>query len=178
MRLNAAWPALLISCSLALNCLAQLPLPRNPTAQRLPNDQVEGTIFEYRGKLQGTPKKEDEDRKLEGKFRIEGSAIFDVSPTLALPSKGEVKKAVDGIVGGKGVNLKLPAPPQQKRLGEYHKISTGKLRLDFNDKESLNGIMIVTKKKNTDDVYIGAFTEREGTKIIRIWDVELRPIQD
>ena len=38
--------------------------------------------------------------------------------------------------------------------------------------------MIVPKKKNTDDVYIGAFTEREGGKIIRTWDVELRPIQD
>ena len=38
--------------------------------------------------------------------------------------------------------------------------------------------MIVQKKKNTDDVYIGTFTEREETKVIRTWDVELRPIQD
>jgi hypothetical protein len=158
---------------------AQLPFPpKGGEGQRLPNDNVEGTVFEYYGKLQGTPKNEDEDRKLAGKFRIEGSAVFDVSPTFALPSKGEVKKAVDGIVAGKGANLKLPSGPQQKRLGEYRKISTGKLRFDFNDKESLHGIMIVQKKKNTDDVYIGTFTEREGTKVMRTWEVELRPIQD
>ena len=126
---------------------AQLPFPKGGDGQRVPNDNVEGTVFQYYGKLQGTPKKEDEDRKLAGKFRIEGSAVFDVSPTFALPSKGEVKKVVEGIVGGKGVNLKLPSGPQQKRLGEYHKISTGKLRFDFNDKESLHGIMIVQKKK-------------------------------
>jgi len=76
-------------------------------------------------------------------------------------------------VGGKGPNLKLPSGPQQKHLVEYHKISSGKLRFDFNDKDSLHGIMIV-QKKNTDDVYLGTFTEREGTT----WDVELRPIQD
>lgn len=178
MRRYPAFCSLLF-CLLGISTsFAQLPFPKNNEGQRLPNDQIEGTIFEYRGKLQGKPQKDDEERALEGKFRIEGSAVFDVSPTLALPSKKEVKKAVDGIVGGKGVNLKLPSAPQQKRLGEYHKISSGKLRMDFNDKESLNGIMIVSKKKNTDDVWFGTFTEREGTKIVRTWDVELRPIQD
>jgi hypothetical protein len=157
---------------------AQPPLPPAPTGARAPDDQIEGTIFEYQGKLNGTPKKEDAERQLSGKFRIEGSAVFDVSPTFALPSKDQVKKAVDGIVAGKGVNLKLPAPPQQKRLGEYRSITGGKLRFDFNDKQSLNGIMVVGKKKKTDDVWIGTFTEREGTKVIRTWDVELRPIQD
>jgi hypothetical protein len=164
--------------SLVSPALAQLPLPPAPTGQRLPDDQIEGTIFEYQGKLTGAPRKEDEDRKLAGKFRVEGSAVFDVSPTFALPSKEQVKKAVDGVVAGKGVNLKLPPPPQQKRLGEYRVISRGKLRFDFNDKESLNGIMVVSRKKKTDDVWIGTFTEREGTRVVRTWDVELRPIQD
>jgi hypothetical protein len=158
--------------------VAQLPLPPAPTGARAPDDQIEGTIFEYQGKLNGAPKKDDEERKLAGKFRIEKSAVFDVSPTFALPSKEQVKKAVDGVVAGKGVNLKLPAPPQQKRLGEYRTITGGKLRFDFNDRESLNGIMVVGKKKKTDDVWIGTFTEREGTKVVRTWDVELRPIQD
>src|SRR6476660_8256577 len=98
---------------------AQLPLPPAPTGQRVPDDQSEGAIFEYQGKLAGTPKKEDAERKLTGKVRIEGSAVFDISPTFALPSKDQVKKAVDGVVAGKGVNLKLPPPPQQKCLGEY-----------------------------------------------------------
>ena len=83
-----------------------------------------------------------------------------------------------GVVAGKGVELKLPAPPQQKRLGEYRSISGGKLRFDFNDKESLNGIMVVSRKKKTDDVWIGTFTEREAGRVVRTWDVELRPIQD
>jgi len=170
--------------ALSSHAFAQLPpLPRpagasGNTAPRLPDDQIEGTIFEYRGKLSGTPKDEDKDRTLTGKFRIEGSAILDVSPTLGLPSKEQVKKVVDGVVSGKGVEVKLPAGPQQKRLGEYHKITGGKLRLDFNDKDSLNGIMIVGRKKKTDDVWIGTFTEREGTKIVRTWDVEVRPIED
>jgi hypothetical protein len=157
---------------------AQLPLPPAPTGQRAPDDQIEGTIFEYQGKLAGTPKKEDAERKLTGKFRIEGSAVFDISPTFALPSKDQVKKTVDGVVAGKGVNLKLPPPPQQKRLGEYRPISGGKLRFDFNDKESLNGIMVVSRKKKTDDVWIGTFTERDGTRVVHTWDIELRPIQD
>jgi len=167
------WLSLLASPS-----VAQLPAPPAPTGARAPDDQIEGTIFEYQGKLSGTPKKEDEERTLAGKFRIEKSAVFDVSPTFALPSKDQVKKAVDGVVAGKGVNLKLPPAPQQKRLGEYRTITGGKLRFDFNDKESLNGIMVVGKKKKTDDVWIGTFTERDGTKVIRTWDVELRPIQD
>ena len=158
--------------------IAQLPAPPAPPGQRLPDDQIEGTIFEYQGKLAGTPRKEDEDRKLSGKFRVEGSAVFDVSPTFALPSKDQVKKAVDGVVAGKGVNLKLPAPTQQKRLGEYRSISGGKLRFDFNDKESLNGIMVVSRKKKTEDVWVGTFTEREGTRVVRTWEIELRPIQD
>src|SRR5436190_3512636 len=178
MRCIFSCLTIILSGSLTSTGIAQLPLPPGSGSQRLTDDQIEGTIFEYQGNLTGTPRKEDEDRKLAGKFRIEGSAIFDVSPTFALPSKVQVKKAVDGVVAGKGVNLKLPAPPQQKRLGEYHKITGGKLRLDFNDKESLNGIMIVSRKKKTDDVWIGTFTEREGTKIVRTWDVELRPIQD
>jgi len=95
-----------------------------------------------------------------------------------VPSKEQVKKAVDGVIAGKGGNLKLPAPPQQKRLGEFRAITGGKLRFDFNDKESLNGIMVVSRKKKTEDVWIGTFTEREETRVVRTWDVEWRPIQD
>lgn len=180
MRLLAICAATALHFAFIAPGLAQLPpLPgAGPAGARLPNDQIEGTVFEYRGKLTGTPRAEDKDRKLEGKFRIEGSAILDVSPTFALPSKDEVKKAVGGIVAGKGIDIKLPSAPQQKRLGEYRKITGGKLRLDFNDKESLSGIMIIQPKKKTEDVWIGTFAEREGTKTVRNWEVELRPIED
>jgi hypothetical protein len=170
--------AIVLCGSFPTMCMAQLPAPPAPAGQRLPDDQIEGTIFEYQGKLTGTPRKEGADRKLAGKFRIEGSAVFDISPTFAVPSKEQVKKAVDGVIAGKGGNLKLPAPPQQKRLGEFRAITGGKLRFDFNDKESLNGIMVVSRKKKTEDVWIGTFTEREETRVVRTWDVEWRPIQD
>lgn len=165
--------------TLAAQALAQLPpLPRPSDGQREGNDQIEGTIFEYRGTLSSDAEKKADNKSLAGKFRIEGSAVLDVSPTFALPSKEEVKRLAGKVVEGKGVDLKLPAPPQQKRLGEYRKITGGKLRFDFNDKESLSGIMIIWKKKKTDDVYIGTFDEREGTKTVRKWDVEVRPIED
>ncbi len=172
---------LLVSC-FTLCCFvsttyAQPPfLPR--TGERAPDDNVEGTIWEYEGTLKGTPKEDEKDLELSGKFRIEGSAIFDVSPTFALPKPDQIKKTAKKIVEGKPVELKLPSAPQQKRLGEYKKISGGKLRLDFKDKDSLSGIMIIWPKPGTNGVWLGTFDQREGTKSVRSWQVELRAIQD
>ncbi|MDX1948313.1 MAG: hypothetical protein SFU86_23185 [Pirellulaceae bacterium] len=178
MRRPSFFP-LLLALFGASTALAQLPpLPKPGESQREANDQIEGTIFEYKGTPSSDLEKKDANKTLAGKFRIEGSAVLDVSPTFALPSKEEVKRLAGKVVEGKGIDLKLPAPPQQKRLGEFRKISGGKLRFDFNDKESLQGIMIIWKKKKTDDVYIGTFDEREGTKTVRKWDVEVRPIED
>lgn len=158
--------------------LAQPPLPGlNKGPGRLPDDNVEGSIWEYEGKLKGTPKAGEKELELEGKFRLEGTAIFDVSPTLALPTTDEVKKTVKKVVDGKKVDLKLPAGPQQNRLGEYKKISGGKIRLDFKDKE-MNGIMVIWPKKGASGVWIGTFDQREGTKTVREWDVEVRQIED
>jgi hypothetical protein len=163
--------------------LAQLPpflkeAVEEKSSTRSANDQVEGTIWEYRGKLEKDNVKNGETPKLEGKFRLEDAAIFDISPTIKLPSKEEVKKVIDKVATGKGGELKLPSAPQQKRLGEYRKLSGGKFRLDFSGEDSLNGLMIIWKKKDTQDVWMGTFDEREGTKTIRKWDVELRAIED
>jgi hypothetical protein len=161
--------------------LAQPPLPPAGTAQRLPDDNVEGTIFEYKGALKVKPKEGEEAPNLEGKFSIEDSAILDVSPTFKLPTKEDVKKLTDQITQGKGADVKLPAAPQQKRLGQYRRISKGKMRLDFNDKDSLQGVMVLALQKNTSDVWIGTFTEKlakDGKKSTRIWQVEVRPIED
>jgi len=162
--------------------VAQPPLPMpgggGGNLQRLPDDQVEGTIFEYKGTLKSKPKEGEEVPVLEGKFRIEGTAILDVSPTLRVPSKEEVDKVAKKVAEGKGADVKLPGGPQQKRLGQYHKTGTGKMRLDFDDKDSLHGTMILTKKGKTEDVWIGTYTEKEGKKIVRQWKVEVRPIED
>ena len=116
--------------------------------------------------------------ELTGRFRVEGSAIFDVSRRFKLSPRKDVKKVVDDIRSGKGVDVKLPAAPQQKRLGQYRKLGRGRLRLDLDDKESLNGIMIIWRKKNTSDVWLGTYAEKQGTRTVRDWQVELRPIED
>src|SRR5262249_39915519 len=125
----------------------------------------------------GTPKAGEEKLELEGKFRLEGQAIFAVSGTIELPSADEVKKTVKKVVEGKKIELPVPGAPQQNRIGEFKKISDGRLRLDFKDKESLNGIMIIWKRKD-DAVWIGTFDQRENGKTVRNWDVELRAIED
>ena len=159
---------------------AQPPLPGRGggNLQRLPNDNVEGTIFEYKGTLKSKPKETEEAPALEGKFRIEGTDILDVSPTFKVPSKKEVDKVAKKLAEGKGADVKLPGGPQQKRLGQYRKTGTGKMRLDFDDKDTLHGTMILTLKPSTKDVWIGTYTEKNGKKTVRTWQVEVRPIED
>ena len=160
---------------------AQLPLPPVPgkgEVSRLPDDQIEGTIWEYQGKLKDEPAKGEEVPELQGRFRTEGKAIFDVSRRLPIPEKKEVDKAVKALKKGELKDIKLPEGPQVKRLGEYRQITGGKLRLDFKDKESLNGIMIIWPKKETADVWLGNYTEKLEGKKVRTWIVEVRPIED
>lgn len=154
---------------------------KKETLPRLPNDQVEGTIYEYTGKPKSKPKKgEKEVDPLKGKFRLEGNAIFDISKRLPIPKKDEVKKVIEKAKRGKLDELKLPAKPQQKRLGEYRKLSRGKYRLDFKDtdKDGINGIMIIWPKPKSKGVWLGTFSEKEGKKTVRSWIVELRAIED
>ncbi len=171
--------------ALASSASAQLPIPvpvpvpgqSGGNLARLPDDQIEGTIFEYKGTFKaGTAAGEPE--ALEGKFRLEGSAIFDVGGVFRAPSQAEMEKIKQKILSGKGGEVRLPGPPQQKRLGQYTKISGGRLRLDFDDKETMHGTMLINRKKGTDDVWIGTFAEREGTKVVKTWQVIVRPIED
>ncbi len=71
------------------------------TLQRLPNDNVEGTVWEYKGVLEkGKASAADGDGdepKLTGHFRTEGEAIFAVTTGLKLPSRKEVKKIVASV---------------------------------------------------------------------------------
>jgi len=162
---------------------ASLALPPIPgggsqNGARLPDDQVEGTIWEYRGTLQSKPAGADAESELRGKFRIEGTAVFAVSQTIDLPSREEVKEVVDDVRRGKGIQLKVPTAAQQKRIGQYRKISRSRRRFDFDDPDSLHGIMIVRPKKGTSDVWIGTYDQKQGKKTVGQWDVEIRPIED
>lgn len=166
--------------------VAQLPLPKpgggssssSGNLQRLPNDQVEGTVYEYKGTLDKTSKSQGDDQEIEGKFRLENSAIFDVSPTVKLPSQKEAGNPLQKILSGKGGNVKAPEAPQQKRLGEFKKTTGSQLRLEFDDEESLFGTMMLNREKGTQDVWVGTFTERKDGRAGRIWRVKVRPIED
>ncbi|QDT62981.1 hypothetical protein [Calycomorphotria hydatis] len=146
--------------------------------KRLPDDSVEGTIWEYKCTPKANVKEGETIPTREGKFRFEDSAILDVSPRFKLPGKDEVKGTIDSLIRGEAPEIKLPEGPQQKRLGQYRKLRGGKYRLDFDDPESLHGLMIIWKKKNTNDVWMGTYNEMEKKKIVSRWVVELRPIED
>lgn len=173
-RLIAATTILILVTFTTLSAQPRLP----NQGQRLPDDNVEGTIFEY--KL--TPKKKTEDGgpldELEGQFRIEGSAVFAVNASIKLPSPDDAKKALRDLKKGKAPTIKAPSRPQQKRIGEYRKLSGKKRRFDFDHKDSLHGLMIVWPKKNTRDVWMGNYKHKEGKKVVMEYSVIVRPIED
>lgn len=143
---------------------------------RLPNDQVEGTIWEYKATPESKVRDGKKTNELKGKFRLEGKAIFAVSKRITVP-KGGPKEIVSKI--REGGEIKIPEGPQQKRLGEYRELSSkGKYRLDFDDKDSLHGIMIIWKKSNKSDVWMGTYKEMDGKKTTGEYVVELKPIED
>jgi hypothetical protein len=157
---------------------AQPPFQLPNQGQRLPDDNVEGTIFEYKC----TPKKKPADgaeaELLEGQFRIEGSAVFTVNASIKLPSPADAKRALGALKQGKAPVLKAPGRPQQKRIGEYRKLSGKKRRFDFDDEDSLNGLMIVWPKKNTRDVWMGTYKHKQSGKVVQEYSVIVRPIED
>jgi hypothetical protein len=160
---------------------AQPPVLKPPgegdTLDRLPDDQIEGTIWEYKGKPKFKPKPGEKKPELEGRFRIEDEAIFAVSRRVKVPARGELKERLEEL-RGEGGEAALPEGAQQKRIGEYSKLSKGRIRMEFDDEKSLHGIMVLKLKKDTTDVWIGEYTEVVDEKKGRKWDIELRPIED
>lgn len=147
------------------------------TLPRLADDQIEGTIWEYKGQRKDGEKIRDDD-VIEGKFRIEGKAIFDSSSGIPLPDREQVKAAVEKAKEGKLKEIKLPGPATEKRIGEYRKLANGRLRLDFNDPEGLHGNMTIWRKKDSDTVWLGTYNEIEKGKSVKEYVVELRFLSD
>jgi hypothetical protein len=115
--------------------------------------------------------------EFEGKFRLEESAVFAVQDNFKLiPPKSEVESKIKDFKAGKGVDLKIDSTP--KRIGEFKKINSGKTRIDFDDKEGLNGIMLIWKKEGNADVWMGTFKKKIDAKTTKEYIVDLRPIQD
>lgn len=173
--------------------LAQGPLDKlignnSKNLSRLPDDQIEGTIWEYKGTLRTDRRRDQESEadeagdqekkdKLEGRFRFEENAVFDVSRRLDLPSRDKVRGVLDSLREGEAQELKLPSGSKAKRIGSYRH-SRNRLRLDLDDKKALFGVMVLRPKKNTSDIWQGTFQEKEGKRTVRTWQVEIRPVED
>ncbi len=88
---------------------------RGDNLPRLPDDQVEGTVWEYKGTLKDKVPEGEEAPELSGYFRTEGKAIFDVGKRLPIPEKKDVDKAIDSFKKGKVKDFKLP--PDHSKSG-------------------------------------------------------------
>lgn len=169
---------------LAAPLYAQPPFLRDPSnggnLARLPNDQVEGAVWEY----SGTPKSrqkagEEKMEDIAGQLRVEETAVYEVSRSLKLPGKKDVKGLVDALKSGEGREVSLPSGSKPKRIGEFSPLSNGRVRFELDNGKDLRGVIVGQKKNKTSDVLIGEYTEMDGkTKTGRQWQVELRPIED
>ena len=80
---------------------------------------IEGSIWEYTGTPKSEVGKTDvPSETISGRFRIEGNAVFDVRLVGVLPPRDKVRRVAEKLKRGEGVELRLPEPPQQKRIGE------------------------------------------------------------
>ncbi|SFI09285.1 hypothetical protein [Planctomicrobium piriforme] len=157
---------------------AAQPVPLPSLGNRTPDDTVEGAIWEYKATAKKEGDTSGEMLEMSGKFRTEKSAIFDLGARGILPPKKDVDKAIEAAKKGELTEVKLPAPPQQKRIGDFQKVKGGRLKLNFTDPETLDGVMFIWPKKDTNDVWMGNYRQRKDGKFIQDWIVELRPIED
>lgn len=146
------------------------------TLDRLPDDQIEGTVWEYTATV-SKDSADDEPEAMKGRFCTEGEAVFDLRRRLPIPTRGEVEETIESIRAGELDEISLPEGAQQKRIGEY-RYAKGKLLITFNDPKSLHGTMNLRKKKKTDTVWIGQYLEKEKKRVVQKWSVEVRPIED
>lgn len=146
---------------------------------RMPDDNIEGTIWDYKATYEAKLKEgEEKPKPLTGRFRTEGEAVFDVGRRLQLPDlpQGGPRALVEKLKEGPPSELKLPTS-EVKRIGEY-RLTKGKLVVKFNDPKTLHGTMTLRKKKRTNTVWHGDYREMEGKKTVRRWKVEVRKIED
>lgn len=168
--------------------LAQLPIrnmiERSDNMKRRPNDDVEGIVLDYKGKLKkgevdGKKAGDDGAPTLEGMWRLEGEAIFAVGATVKTPGAGERTRLRDSLRAGRSTTIKLQSG-KPKRVGQYRVSDSGRLifTLDDESEGGLFGTLTLRKDKDQKTVYFGDFKEKEGKKTIRTWRMTVRKIQD
>lgn len=154
------------------------------TRERRPNDNVEGTIYEYKGELtkgdaEGKRAGDKDAPTLEGMFRLEGEAIFAVGVTIDTPGKADRKRLLENLRSGKSTTLRS-STGKPKRIGEYRVSDSGRIILNFDDTSEggLNGTLSLRKDKDQRTVYFGDFKEKEGDRTVRTWRMTVRKVQD
>lgn len=155
------------------------------TTNRPPNDNLEGTIWQYRAERKDNDGKE---LVLEGRFRVEEKGIFEVDKQIELPArplpglrknnKDDFKGAGDTKDDSKGKSITVPSA-KGRRVGDVTKTNDGKSKLVIDAKDfPLQGIVIVWPKKDRPGVWMGTYQERKNDKNGEKWVIELRESED
>ncbi|WP_146585661.1 hypothetical protein [Posidoniimonas polymericola] len=147
------------------------------TRPRRANDDLEGTVWEYTAEYDGHVKEgEAKPKDRTGRFRTEGEAVFEVGRRLTAPNAGGGLRARAQALQQSTGEVPLPTT-QVKRIGEYRR-NKEKLIIDFDDEDSLHGVMVLRRKKDTRTVWHGDYREKEGKRVVSEWKVEVRKIED
>jgi hypothetical protein len=158
-------------CLSALPAGAQLPLPpRADSVPRLPNDNIEGSIWQFKATKRG------EEKPIEARFRVSDGAILEV-PTPPEVKPGDGKTPPERV---KEVLEKLGPKVADKRIGDLEKMANGKTKLVFNEGPLL-GQAIITPVKDKTGVWSGEYRQRtdpSNQKLGPIWKLELRHAED
>lgn len=153
---------------------AQPPLPggRQEALPRLPNDNIEGAVWQYRATRKGS------DEELTGRFRVDEQVVFDLGRDVEIPDRPRDGGPLKKIIEGEGGTIRLPEEPQQKRIGECKTLSTGDVRIDFQPETPLQGYVIVRPKKDATGVWWGTYQAVAEKKNGLRWNIELRKAED
>lgn len=158
-------------CLVAVPAYAQLPLPpRTDSVPRLPNDNIEGSIWQFKATKRG------EEKPIEARFRVSDGAILEV-PTPPDVKPGDGKTPPERV---KEVLEKLGPKVADKRIGDLEKMANGKTKLVFNEGPLL-GQAIITPVKDKTGVWSGEYRQRidpNNQKLGPIWKLEMRHAED
>lgn len=164
---------------------AQLPigdlLNKADNLKRLPDDNVEGVVWEYKGELERGELDGQKEGRIGGLFRMEDEGLYAVGAAIKLPGIQDIQKLLDDLLKGHGREIRLP-DFKPRRIGDFKRSRTGRLTLNFDDDSNapnaLDGTMILRPKKGQTTVFIGNFQEKEGRKTVRTWQMTVRKVQD
>ena len=147
--------------------------PADGTAPRAPNDQVEGSVWQFKATRQ------EAEKPITATFRVEENAILQVEKEIPTeqPAAGTPKRPRDRIKAGEGI--KLPVA-ETKRVGDVTQMDNGKTKLIFTE-GPLKGQAIIAPMKDRPGVWSGEYRQRlddKTEKLGPLWKLELRESED